>query len=249
MKVKHCFFLFLLVLASGTFFLALSVSPYFKSSLKSSNKDGSVPKSSTRSNERATNAKPSVDTNAKPSVDTNAKPSVDTNAKPSVDTNAKPSVDVDSFSASSAKSTTPSTVALPMVEPSLEPATPSETASHLSAKLAQCVSELQTFKSSVLAKDDSKDDLRAQLQEAQLKLKAAEEEVKALLAQKPLSAHVDTGKPRDGEVDTGKPRDGEVDTGNKCRIFERESNLCKTELRSTHAKVLCARRARVFHVA
>jgi hypothetical protein len=228
MKVKHCFFLFLLVLASGSFFLALSVSPYFKSSLKSSNKDGTVPKSASRSNERATNAKPLVDIASS--------------------TNVKPLVDVASSSASSAKSAASSTVASPVVEPSLDSAAPSEPASDLTAQLAQCRSELQSFKSSVVVKDDSKDDLRAQLQEAQLKLKASEEEVQALLAQKALNAHVDTGKARDGEVDTGKTRDGEVNAGNKCRIFERESNLCKTELRNTHAKVLRSH-ARVFHLA
>ncbi len=83
---------------------------------------------------------------------------------------------------------------------------------------------MESFKSSLLPKDDSKDDLHVQLQEARIKLRAAEEELQTLLAQ--------------------KPRDGEVEPTNQCRVFEREANLCKTELRSTHAKVcrlLCIR--------
>jgi hypothetical protein len=76
---------------------------------------------------------------------------------------------------------------------------------------------MESFKLSLLPKDDSKDDLRVQLQEAQIKLRAAEEELQTLLAQ--------------------KPRDGVVEPTNLCRVFEREANLCKAELRSTHAKV------------
>ena len=195
MKVKHCFLLILIVLTSGSFFLALSVSPFFKSSLKSSNKDGSFLslKSSESSNDRASNVKSSVDA-------------------------ASPN------GAPSPKSVAPLNAPSPVVIQALNPASSSESVSDLAAKLTQCRSEMESFKSSLLPKDDSKDDLRVQLQEARIKLRAAEEELQTLLAQ--------------------KPRDGEVEPTSQCRVFEREANLCKTELRSTHAKVcrlLCIR--------
>jgi hypothetical protein len=62
----------------------------------------------------------------------------------------------------------------------------------------------------------------------QLKLKAAEEEIQALQAQKPPTIEADSGN---------KPSIEEADSGNRCRIFQRESMLCKAELRITHAKV------------
>jgi hypothetical protein len=77
---------------------------------------------------------------------------------------------------------------------------------------------LKVLQSTPPVKDDSKVDIRAQLQEAQLKLKAAEEEVVRLQAQQP-------------QQDGG-------DTGSRCRIVEREANLCKGELRVVHSKVL-----------
>ena len=72
----------------------------------------------------------------------------------------------------------------------------------------------------VSGRDESQDDLRAQVQEAQIKLKAAEEEIQRLQQQQ-----------------QPPPQEGETKTGSRCLILERERSLCKTELRSTHAKV------------
>jgi multidrug resistance efflux pump len=77
---------------------------------------------------------------------------------------------------------------------------------------------LNSIRSLVPVKDDSEDNLRAQLQEAQFKLKAAEEEIHRLQAQ--------------------NPQQEEGSAASRCRIVERESNLCKSELRIVHSKVL-----------
>lgn len=175
MKVKHCFFLMLLVLSIGTLFLALSATPIFKSSLRSYDKDAAVssPKSG-RSNERASNG-----------------------------IGIKQPADAASSSGSiSARS--PGGVPSPVPPPPVD-------------------------EPSVNSEARSQDDLRARLQEMQIKLKVAEEEIKALQAQKPPTVEADSGN---------KPSKEEADSGNRCRIFQRESMLCKAELRSTHAKVL-----------
>ena len=111
----------------------------------------------------------------------------------------------------------------PNVEPSLFAASSSESAAGLAAKLTQCMSEMKGLQAKASAQDDSKDDfllqdLRAQLQEAQIKLKAAEEEMQRMQQQQ-------------------QPQEGGAKTGSQCLILERERSLCKSELRSTHAKV------------
>jgi hypothetical protein len=127
--------------------------------------------------------------------------------------------------ASSSRAPPSAPVSAPVVGPSHAPAPvlipqppPSESDPVLEAELAHCKSELKVLQSTPPVKDDSKVDIRAQLQEAQLKLKAAEEEVVRLQAQQP-------------QQDGG-------DTGSRCRIVEREANLCKGELRVVHSKVL-----------
>lgn len=183
MKVKHCFFFILLVLASGTLFLALSATPIFKSSLKSYGKDAAVssPKSG-RSNERASNG-----------------------------IGIKQPADAAS-SDGSTSTRSPGGAPSPLVPPPV----PSP------------LSPPPVDEPSVNSDAHSQDDLRARLQEMQLKLKAAEEEIQALQAQKPPTVEADSGN---------KPSTEEADSGNRCRIFQRESMLCKAELRSTHAKV------------
>ena len=183
MKVKHCFFFILLVLASGTLFLALSATPIFKSSLKSYGKDAAVssPKSG-RSNERASNG---------------------IGIKQPADT---------ASSGGSISTRSPGGAPSPPVPPPV----PSP------------LSPPPVDEPSVNSDAHSQDDLLARLQEMQLKLKAAEEEIQALQAQKPPTVEADSGN---------KPSIEEADSGNRCRIFQRESMLCKAELRSTHAKV------------
>ncbi len=183
MKVKHCFFFILLVLASGTLFLALSATPIFKSSLKSYGKDAAVssPKSG-RSNERASNG-----------------------------IGIKQPADAASSDGSTSTRS-------PGGAPSPQPPPP----------VPSPLSPPPVDEPSVNSDAHSQDDLRARLQEMQLKLKAAEEEIQALQAQKPPTVEADSGN---------KPSIEEADSGNRCRILQRESMLCKAELRSTHAKV------------
>ena len=192
MKVKHCFFFILLVLASGTLFLALSATPIFKSSLKSYGKDAAVssPKSG-RSNERASNG-----IGIKQPADAASSDGSTSTRSPGGAPSPQPPP--------------------PVPSPQLPPPVPSP------------LSPPPVDEPSVNSDAHSQDDLRARLQEMQLKLKAAEEEIQALQAQKPPTVEADSGN---------KPSTEEADSGNRCRIFQRESMLCKAELRSTHAKV------------
>jgi hypothetical protein len=190
MKVKHCFFLILFVLVIGSFFLALSVSPLIRASLKSFNKDSSFSssKNAVRLTERGNTNVISV---------------------------------ADSVSSSRALSpsiTGPSNARAPVIHPPTVSASPHQSDSVLAAELTLCKSELNSIRSLVPVKDDSEDNLRAQLQEAQFKLKAAEEEIHRLQAQ--------------------NPQQEEGSAASRCRIVERESNLCKSELRIVHSKVL-----------
>jgi hypothetical protein len=187
MKVKHCFYFILFILVVGSLSLALSVSPYFKSSLKSFNKDAGVsaPKNNVRVTERETNFLTVAD---------------------AASSSRTPSPPI----------TGPLNAHAPAIRPAADSASP-QSDLILAAELKLCQSELKNFQSIIPAKDYSKDDLQAQLQEVQFKLKAAEEEIQSLQVHKP-------------------PQE-EGNAGGRCHIIERESVVCKSELRVVRSKV------------
>jgi hypothetical protein len=96
-------------------------------------------------------------------------------------------------------------------------AVPSDFTSNLAARLTLCTSELNNLQKNVLG-NFAENEMRVQLQEAKIKLKAAEEEIEQLLV---------------------RNNQGDGNSGSRCRLFERESSICKTELRTMHAKVIC----------
>jgi hypothetical protein len=190
MKVKHCFFFVLFLLALGSFFAARSFSPSVKLLIQGATKGARYPptKEPTQSIQQPSKAEPLSDFTAPIGVN----------------------------GAASSPSFAPSKLPVPAVGASSDAASAD---AGLAVKLTHCMTEMQALQSALSASRDSSssDDVRAQLQEALLKLRAAEEEVQRLQAQKPVVKD-------DTEI-------------NRCRIMERESSLCKSELRSSHAKV------------
>ena len=198
MKVKHCFFFVLFLLAIGSFFAVRSYTHSAELSLKGT--DNSV--------------------NYRPLKDTSHSIQRPSEAEPTWNFASPMKVS----GAASSPSAAPSKHAVPAVDASLDAASSGVSNPRLSSQLVQCMSEMQVLQSALSARQDSTDDVRAQLQEALLKLRAAEEEVHRLQAQVPVTKN---------GVET-----------NRCRIMERESSLCKSELRSSHAKVRSALRPR-----
>ena len=203
MKVKHCFFFVLFLLAIGSFFVARSFSPSVKVLIQSATKGASysLPKDAGQAIQRPSKAEPSSNFVAP----------------------------IGANGAASSPSFAPSKLPVPAVGASSDAASAGDANAGLATQLTRCMTEMQDLQSALSARHDSTDDVRAQLQEALLKLRAAEEELQRLQVQKPVVKD-------DAEI-------------NRCRIIERESSLCKSELRSSHAKVrraLCPR-ARCRH--